>query len=427
MRTLIPLIAFCLPLTAEQLAAEELSPLVVRGEVICDADGNVVVLRGFNLGNWLVNEIWMMPVVAGPAPDDYEGPTLDIFAHDSLWRVIQQRFGPDGRQKLQDAWRDAWLVESDFELISSSGFNCVRLPFIAENLLGEVPDREFTDIDPESLTAESLDWRRLDQALGWAAEHELYVILDLHGAPGRQSIEHHTGRQNVNRLWTDPNAQRLTERLWTLIAEHVAGNPTVAAVDLLNEPRALPSDREDENAAMLHAMHDRLYRAVRVGDPDRVVVIEDGYSGFNRMPQPAEFGWTNVIYSYHSYPENRERLEHTLSDWELNDCRQRGVPFYIGEFNLAMHHGAFDWPADLVSAVADMDAKGISWSAWNYKVVPGSPDWLGTHWGWYRNEHEVELLDPWHDDVDTLVRKMEAVETDNLQADPAWEAVVGER
>ena len=79
----------------------------------------------------------------------------------------------------------------------------------------------------------------------------------------------------------------------------------------------------------------------------RIVVIEDGYSGFNRMPQPAEYDWTNVIYSYHSYPENPERLSHTLHDWESNDCEQRGVPFYIGEFSLAMHPDGFTLPEDL--------------------------------------------------------------------------------
>jgi hypothetical protein len=419
--------ALSLAFAGERLAAGQLSPLVVRGETICDADGEVVVLRGFNLGNWLVNEIWMMPLVPGPAPAVYDGTTREIVDHDSLWRVIQERFGPEGRQQLQDAWRDAWLSESDFELIKASGFNCVRLPFIAENLLGEDANREPSGIDPESVTADTIDWSRLDQAIGWAAAHELYVILDMHGSPGRQSIEHHTGRRNENRLWTDDNAQRLTERLWTLIAEHVADNSTVAAIDLLNEPRALPSDREDENAAQLHAMHDRLYRAVRTGDSERIVIIEDGFSGFNRMPEPEEFGWTNVIYSYHSYPDSRERIAHTLGDWEYNDCRQRGVPFFIGEFNLAMHPDSFEWPDDLVDMIALMDEQGISWSAWNYKVVPGGADWLATHWGWYRNEHEVELLDPWRDDLDTLIRKTAAVETANLQADPAWEAVIGNR
>ena len=254
-------------IVAAPLPAAELSPLNVRGRTICDADGNTVVLRGFNLGNWLVNEIWMMPVVAGPAPADYAGVTRAIVDHDSLWRVVQERFGNEGRQRVQDAWRDAWLKESDFALMQAAGFNAVRLPFIADNLLGEDATRDIAAIDPDAVTAESLDWRRLDQALELAQQHELYVILDLHGAPGRQSIEHHTGRQNENRLWNDANAQRLTERLWTLIAAHVAGNSTVAAVDLLNEPRALPSTQEDANAARMHALHDRLYQAVRAGDP----------------------------------------------------------------------------------------------------------------------------------------------------------------
>ena len=411
-------------LAAWRSPGADLPALRVQGTALRDAAGKPVTLRGFNVGNWLVNEVWMTPVAKREAPADYRGATQKITDHATMWGLVQERFGVAGRVKLQEAWRDAWLDESDFRRMKEAGTNCVRLPFSADNLLGDDPTKDILVIDPATLTDSSLDWRRLDQAVGWARKHGLYVVLDLHGAPGRQSVEHHTGREGVNKLWTDPRAARLAEKVWELVAAHYKGDATIAAADLLNEPRALPGDREDANATAIHAMHDRLTRAVRKGDPGRIVVIEDGFSGFNRMPRPARAGWTNVVYSYHSYPDSRERLRHTLSDWEFKDCRERGVPFYLGEFSLAMHPGKFQWPSDLGFAVAAMDSRGISWSAWNYKIAPADPAWRGTHWGWYRNDDALDRLDLWRDDLATLIRETAAVKTANLKADPAWDAAL---
>ena len=192
-------------------------------------------------------------------------------------------------------------------------------------------------------------------------------------------------------------------------------------------PRSL---REDENARILHELHGQLYAAVREGDPDRVVVVEDGFSGMNRMPYPEDVGWTNVVYSYHAYPDSYERFLHTVDDWEHADVLQRGVPFYIGEFNLAMHPNSFAWPDDLVAALADMDSRNISWAAWNYKAVPGLAGWGGTHWAWYRPEQDVapaNLLDLANDDLPTLLSKVAAVATAVLDEDGSWRTALGSR
>ncbi len=410
------------------LTATTPSALRVDGLNLRDTEGNVVLLSGFNLGNWLLNEIWMVPIATVLAPTSYTGGATTVISdHVSLWRVAQERFGVEGRRRLQDAWRDAWLTEEDFARMRQAGFNAVRLPFIAENLLGDDPAQDPAMRAPADFTSSALGWQRLDQAIDWATAYGLYVVLVMHGAPGRQSVEHHTGQRGVNRLWTDGNAQRVTEAIWAAAAQHFAGNPAIAAFDLLNEPRALPQEQEDANAQQLHQMHDRLYRAIRAIDPTRVVVVEDGYSGFDRMPWPADKGWAHVVYSYHAYPESPDRLRHTLNDWEYADCRKRGVPFYLGEFSLAMSPGSFSWPDHLTAAVQEMTETGISWSAWNFKIVPSNAAWRGTHWGWYRNEGPVDPLDVWRDDLDTLVRKAGAFTTDRLQEDKAWRAVTAVR
>ena len=79
-------------------------------------------------------------------------------------------------------------------------------------------------------------FRWLDHALDLAERNGVYVILDMHGVPGGQSKEHHTGQANRNQLYTDPAAQQRFVDLWRLIAQRYQHRNVIAAYDLMNEP-----------------------------------------------------------------------------------------------------------------------------------------------------------------------------------------------
>ena len=55
------------------------------------------------------------------------------------------------------------------------------------------------------------------------------------------------------------------------MARHFQHEPAVVGYDLLNEPAGAEDIDEWTRA------HDRLYRAIREVDPDRLIVMEDGY------------------------------------------------------------------------------------------------------------------------------------------------------
>ena len=48
-------------------------------------------LTGSNLGIWLVQEIWMIPLAERTAPQGDDKPTKRIDDHVSLWRVLEKR------------------------------------------------------------------------------------------------------------------------------------------------------------------------------------------------------------------------------------------------------------------------------------------------------------------------------------------------
>jgi len=372
-------------------SAEALPLLHAQGTSIVDASGHVVTLQGINLGGWLVEEMWMQPFVTKPPAGSAFPPIKD---HVSLWTTVEKRFGVDGKSRVQAAFRNAWINEADFGRMKAAGFNCVRLPFLA-GLVNEPG---------------GLHW--LDQAIAWANANQIYVILDMHGAPGGQSDQGHTGQADVNAFFRDPADITQAEAVWTQIARRYQNTPGVAGYDLLNEPTGTP------NSDTLYVVQDRLYRAVRAGDPKHLIFIEDGYTGIQWMPFPAPAGWTNVVYSSHYYDfgaktadDQQKAVDSYVAGVEKEQAR-RSVPFYIGEYGLEPHGTS----AILAGLVQSLAAKHLSSSMWTYKVA-----WTGggqSLWSLYSNAKPITPLDPFQDTEAALIQKCGQFRTDQIQVNP---------
>ncbi len=109
--------------------------------------------------------------------------------------VLTRRFGADGCRELLDIYMDHWWQESDFDQIKALGINAIRLPFSYLNLLN-------ADYTWKEDAFERLDW-----FIECCAAREIFVILDLHGAPGSQNGRHHSGD-------TDQSALFPTKKTW---------------------------------------------------------------------------------------------------------------------------------------------------------------------------------------------------------------------
>jgi glucan 1,3-beta-glucosidase len=393
----IPLIlALCTISSSGQLhGVSSPSCLHAAGTQIVDEAGQPVVLRGVNLGGWLVEEMWMMPFQTRPA----EGSELpEVKDHVSLWRTIEKRLGTVERDRLRTALRRAWIDEADFDRIKAAGLNCVRLPFLHDML--DEPD--------------GFSW--IDQALVWARARGLYVILDLHGAPGRQSGEHHTGETGIDRLFEDEAHSKAAENVWKRVASRYRDHPEVAAYDLVNEPMGA------HDAAAVYALQDRLYRAIRAVDDRHMIIIEDGYKGIDSFPQPRRMGWSNVVYSTHHYrfdaktsdDQDGGAVGHAEAVEKLS--RDRQVPHLVGEFQFEPHGNA----GTLAKFIKELESRGHSWTIWTYKTA--MKDGGGGMWGWHRAAKRLDPLDPFRDTPDAFLRKLALVKTENLHEDRAMTA-----
>src|SRR5699024_3894485 len=129
--------------------------------------GDQVTLRGTNVGGWLVMEEWMSPV---NSPD--QKTTVE---------TLTERFGSKKAWELIDVYQNHYWQTSDFDLVKKEGMNVLRLPFSYFEMLEEDGSLKETAFD------------RLDWFIQEAEKRELYVILDLHGAPGSQNGKDHSG------------------------------------------------------------------------------------------------------------------------------------------------------------------------------------------------------------------------------------------
>jgi hypothetical protein len=382
--------------------AEPLARLRARGVQFEDTAGKAVYPRGVNLGGWFVQEMWMTPW----AQDPPEGSDFHKIVDDAgLWALLKQRFGSAGAQEVKDAWRDAWIQRSDFDRIKAAGFNHVRLPFLYD------------------LLEEPHGMQRLRTAVKWANDAGLYVVLDMHGVPGRQSMDHTTGEAGVNRFFFEPQNVEKAEKVWAAVAKEFGSNPGVAAFDLINEPTGAP------NPATLHLVYNRLYQAVRRVAPSTIVIIDDGYKGFDTTPHANVAGWTNVAYSLHFYNFDAKSAEEQLSSLTNRLPRTlelrgyRNAPVYVGEFNIEPHGTAIV----MADYIRNLSSNGLGWAIWTYKTVAvGGP--MG-FWGLYSKHSPADALNPFTDSIAELKAKIEQVRTERLEpaADllPVFRAAVG--
>jgi aryl-phospho-beta-D-glucosidase BglC (GH1 family) len=378
-------------LTTIIAAVATLPALTCKGNDLVRPDGTPVRLRGVNLGGWLVEEMWMTPWMDKP-PTTSDLPKIED--HVSLWGVVEKRFGHDGMVRVRDEWRDNWITDADFARIKDAGFDHVRIPFL------------------DSLIEEPNGLRRLHGAVEMAARHGLYSVLDMHGAPGRQNESDHSGQVKKNRLWFDVENITKMEELWATLGREFGNDPNVAMFDLMNEPMGAP------NPAMLFLVYDRVYRAVRKTAPNKVIVIEDGYKGFETTPHPNLAQWTNVCYSLHFYNFDAKTSNdhvsalksHEKRDLELQGYRQ--APLYIGEFNLEPHGN----PEVMREFTGEMTRAGWSWALWTYKTdAKAGP--MG-QWGLYRRPGKPVPLNPYTDSEADLIAKMRSVRTENFEPAP---------
>lgn len=361
--------------SSSSLDNEGLTQLGTKGTQWVKASGNPVKLKGTNLGNWLVQEFWMMGQGGNGVVDQC-----------TLEKTLTDRFGYAEKERLIKLFRDNWITTRDWDQLKAFGFNIVRLPI----LWSVIEDEK----NPKTLRSDA--WVYLDWAITEAKKRDIYVILDLHGAVGGQTPNDHTGCSGQNKYWTSSEYQDRTKWLWEQIATRYKDEPAVAAYDPLNEPWG-------STAQDMATRVNELYNTIRTIDNKHIVLLPSHYGDIDVYGDVAAKGLKNVAFEIHPYPglfgdRPNDSFYDIHRDWlRCGTTGKDGVcywntkitglntPLLVGEFQPWQSAG-LDLGGKIGRATYDTYAS-YNWAAtsWAYKLVSAAGGQGKGTWGMVTN------------------------------------------
>lgn len=327
------------------------SPFVsVRGRSLIAPSGEPLQLKGINLANWLVPEGYMFLFD--------EGATSPR----AIQLVFEQLMGDLAARKFWQRFRDSYITRDDIQFIKDAGFNVVRIPFSYRLFVGN-------GYRPR---LEGVGYGLLDQVIAWCRDAGLYVVLDMHAAPGGQTGSVMDDSWGHAYLYEDAASQELTIRLWRKLAQRYRDETIVLGYDLLNEPIGHHLDTATLNPK-LEPLYKRITAAIREVDPNHLIIVEGTHWGsdFSVFGPPFD---DKLVYSFHKYfvPPTLDTIQPYLTFRDRYD-----VPLFMGESGEADN----DW----IHAMRTLlEANDIGWAFWPYKRLGGaasvlsvapSPEW----------------------------------------------------
>jgi endoglucanase len=354
--------------------------LETRGTEIVNAQtGQPVRLRAVGLGYWLLQEGYMLnPAGCNGCPGtqwQMKGQYLDE------GRTIEEV------EAFYKAWRENFITKDDIDYIASLGFNSVRLPMhydlfltdaqraVRHEVIGDLSFghdrykaalRDWLDSGTLATSNDLEGFRMIDRLVEWCEANGMYVILDMHAAPGAQGSD-----LNIcdgfwaNNLWEFPVFQDTLDAIWKGISDRYKAEPRIAMYEFINEPNNVPG-----GGPAIQALTQRLISTIRNNGDNHILVVHgNGWGNDYTAMEPFTFtpNW-GLVYSAHRYwfdldtdydqggnPNVINRLGNMLAFRDRHN-----VPVWVGE--TGENNNAW-----LAQNIANLDAAGIGWCHWTYK------------------------------------------------------------
>jgi GNAT superfamily N-acetyltransferase len=262
-----------------------------------------------------------------------------------LQTVINELVGEDEAKRFWKAYHDNYITAEDIKFIKDAGFNTIRVPFNY---------RLFVNADDPS-RLEGVGYELLDRVVKWARSEELFVVLDMHAAPGGQTGDNIDDSWGYPFLFENAESQELTVRIWQKLAAHYANEPVILGYDLLNEPIAHFFDGVQLNPK-LEPLYRKIVTAIRQVDKNHIIFLGGAQWNTNFKVFGPPFD-DRLVYTFHKYW--MEVKQEAIQEY-LDFSNKYNVPIWMGESG----ENNDEWIASFRTL---LERNEIGWCFWTYK------------------------------------------------------------
>lgn len=202
-------------------------------------------------------------------------------------------------------------------------------------------------------------WARVVRAFNWAEKHGLGVLVDLHGAPGSQNGQGHSGTSDgVQNLFDNPANVQLTINTLTYLVQQLVKVNNVVGIQILNEPSNVPG---------LPAFYTQVIDKLRQVSPEAAsfpFYIHDGFD-LGRFADYISTRSDFVVVDHHSYfvfgdsasqstpakdlAASLQPAEGAISEQLLGASAEGRRNIVVDEWSCALSEKALEGSADVVA------------------------------------------------------------------------------
>jgi aryl-phospho-beta-D-glucosidase BglC (GH1 family) len=319
----------------EKSAVNTLSFIKTKGTQLVDANGKSIILKGTNLGNWLVPEGYMFKMNQVNSPRKID-------------EMLYELVGPDSLQVFWNGFLNNYITHDDIKYLKSIGINHIRLPFHY---------KMFTD--DLYMGERNAGFKYFNRLIDWCRQEKIYILLDMHAAPGGQTGDNIDDSYGYPFLYKSKSSQDLMTEIWVKIAKKYKNEPVIIGYDIVNEPIAhYFNDELPYLNHQLFLLYKRIVTEIRAVDKVHTIFL-NGSNWAGNFDVFEEVLDNNVVYEFHKYwfEVNQEAIQKYL---DFRDKHQ--VPIYIGETG----ENTNEWVEDFRIL---LDKHEVGWAFWPYKKM----------------------------------------------------------
>jgi len=325
--------------TEKKENSTNLTFLRTSGQYMVNEQNDTILLKGLGLGNWLLPEGYMWHFGGnGDRPRKIE-------------KIVEDLTSPEFSQDFWKQFRLNYITEADIKRMKELGYNSVRPALNARVFMTEGDTAVFIEEN----------FQLLDSLVSWCGKYDLYVVLDMHGAPGGQTGQNiDDSPNNEPELFMDPKFEHRLFRLWMKLVDRYKDSPVVAGYDLLNEPLPQNTGAADKYKHLLEPMYKKLTAEIRKIDKKHMIILE-GCNWSNDWSVFTERFDDNSVYQFHYYcwnqPDNLNDITHFLKERD-----KFNAPVWVGE--TGEKNPSIYW-----ATTQYFEKNNVGWSFWPWKKI----------------------------------------------------------